>query len=257
MSQEWVQVDIKEHILDIGLQRQEKKNALNIAMYQALTHAIKQAENDPTIRVLFLHGNEDCFCSGNDLQEFQSLPHDQATAPALEFLRCLSQARKPIVVAVSGPAIGIGSTLLLHCDLVYAADSASFQLPFVNLGLCPEAGASLLLPRIMGYPRAAELFLLGQCFTAQRAQELGLVNAVYAENYCLDNAMRQAELLAQQPPAAVRATKALLKQHGQQGLEQAFDNEAEHFRQALASPEAAEAIAAFLEHRQADFSRFS
>src|SRR5512141_1138899 len=174
--------ETKDGIARIEIDRPEKKNALTAAMYQALADAIKAAEADARVRVLLIHGKTDLFTAGNDLQDFLDNPPRDDNRPVFQFLYGISQAQKPIVAAVAGAAVGIGTTMLLHCDLVYAAPNARLQLPFVNLGLVPEAGSSLLLPALAGYQRAAELLLLGEPFDAHKAKEIGLVTEVVPES---------------------------------------------------------------------------
>ena len=192
--------ETKDGILRIEIDRPDKKNALTAAMYQAMADAIKAAEADAKVRVVLIHGKADLFTAGNDLQDFlDNRPRDD-DRPAFQFLRNISRAQKPIVAAVAGAAVGIGTTMLLHCDLVYAAPNARLQLPFVNLGLVPEAASSLLLPALIGYQRAAELLLLGEPFSAQKAKEIGLVTEVVPEDQLFDTAMAQAKSWRRSPP---------------------------------------------------------
>lgn len=244
-------------IMRIGLNRPDKLNAINRQMYSDMAAALQQAEQDDTIRVVLFHGSADCFTSGNDLLDFAQDPPTGEDSPVFAFLDAISQATKPLVAAVNGPAIGIGTTMLLHCDLVYAGDNARFQTPFVNLGLCPEAASSLLLPRLAGYHRAAEMLLLGQPIDATRAYEMGLVNKVSSGKKVFQDALAQAQLLAKQPPEAVRLAKRLLKKNSDSRVAQVMRDEAENFVARLSTPEAAEALGAFFEGRPADFSRFS
>ncbi len=243
-------------VLRIGIHRPEKKNALSLAMYQAMADALIQADGDPAVRVILLHGSADCFTSGNDLQDFLANPPSGTESPVFRFLTAISQAKKPIVAAVNGPAIGIGTTMLLHCDLIYAGDQARFQLPFVNLGLCPEAASSILLPRLIGHPRAVELLMLGETFDASRALELGLINAILPGAKLFRHAIAQAQKLAEKPPASVRLTKQLLKAAPATSTEQALLTEAGHFQRMLGQPEAREALTAFFERRAPNFSQF-
>jgi enoyl-CoA hydratase/carnithine racemase len=243
-------------IARIQLNRIEKKNALTADMYQAMGDAIRAAEDDPQARVLLIHGQADCFCAGNDLKDFLDNPPHGDDSPVFQFMKAISQARKPIVAAVGGPAIGIGTTMLLHCDLVYAAPDTRFQLPFVNLGLVPEAGSSLLLPMIAGYQRAAELMLLGQPFDAGKALAAGIVTEVIPAGELLERAGKAAATIAALPPSSVRATKALMKQRIAQPLAEQIDGESRLFRERLTAPEAKEALTAFFEKRKPDFSRF-
>jgi enoyl-CoA hydratase/carnithine racemase len=243
-------------ILRIGINRPEKRNAINRQMYSDMAAALQRAEQDDSIRVVLIHGSADCFTSGNDLRDFAQAPPTGEESPVFQFLAAISQASKPLVAAVNGPAIGIGTTMLLHCDLVYAGESAQFQTPFVNLGLCPEAASSLLLPQLAGYQRAAEMLLLGQPFGAAKAYEAGLVNEVFPGNKVFQHALAQVQLLAKQPPAAVRLAKRLMKKTSAVEVSAVMAEEARCFVERLFSPEAAEALAAFFEKRPADFSRF-
>ncbi len=249
-------VESYEGIRHIQMNRPEKKNALTFAMYQRMADALLEADQNPAIRVVFLTGSENCFCAGNDLVDFKniSLGKERLRNP---FVPAVSQAKKPIVAAVSGTAIGIGTTMLLHCDLVFAGAKAIFHLPFVNLGLCPELGSSFLLPLLAGYQRAAEILLLGEPFSAQTAHEIGLVNHVCPEEELMATALAKTRQLASQPTASVCLTKALMKRGREAVLTAAIEEESIQFGKRLASPEAKEAFQAFLEHRKPDFSRIS
>jgi enoyl-CoA hydratase/carnithine racemase len=251
-----VLVTTESCILSIQLNRPEKKNAMTAAMYTALTEALEQAQRDVTVRVVLLSGVNGCFTSGNDLADFLENPPTDQDSPVFRFLRALSQAEKPVLAAVSGPAIGLGTTLLLHCDLIYADSSAMFQMPFINLGLCPEGGSSLLLPLRIGYQRSAELLFFGDAFDAQQALALGLINGVYDPDALMEIAWRKAEQLAAKPPASLRLSKALLKRGMAASVRETLALEGRHFIECLNSPEANEALQAFLERRKPDFSRF-
>ncbi|MCX7173416.1 MAG: enoyl-CoA hydratase [Proteobacteria bacterium] len=251
--------EIKDGILRVEIRRPDKKNALTGPMYAVLADAFEAAERDPRVRVVLIHGQPGMFTAGNDLADFLEHPpiNDDPPPPVFRFLEAFRTLTKPFVAAVSGAAVGIGTTMLLHCDLVYAGESAKFQLPFVNLGLCPEAASSLLLPALAGHARAAEILLLGEPFGAAKAVEIGLVNAVLPEASVLDHAMAQARKLAAQPAASVRLTKQLMK-HAQATLvEQTMREEGRHFKARLISPESKEAFTAFFEKRKPDFSRFN
>ncbi|MGK2945574.1 MAG: enoyl-CoA hydratase, partial [Desulfuromonadales bacterium] len=208
-------IDIRsgDGILQIGINRPEKLNAINRQMYSDMAAALQRAEQDDSIRVILIHGSTTCFTSGNDLHDFAQDPPTGEDSPVFKFLAAISQASKPLVAAVNGPAIGIGTTMLLHCDLVYAGENAQFQTPFVNLGLCPEAASSLLLPQLAGYQRAAEMLLLGKSFDATKAYEAGLINGVFPGNKVFQHALEQVQLLAKQPPAAARLAKQLMKKN--------------------------------------------
>jgi len=246
----------EDAILRIQLNRPAKKNALTAGMYAALAEALRSANADPGVRAVLVHGTPEAFTAGNDLQDFLANPPTGDAAPVMEFLHALSHVEKPFVAAVTGVAIGVGTTMLLHCDLVYAAEDARFALPFVNLGLCPEAASSFLLPAIAGYQRAAELLLLGEPFDAARAREVGIVNEVLAPDLVLTAAEQAAHKLAAKPPAAVRVTKRLMKAQTRAMMEAALAEELREFLARLVSPEAKEAFAAFLEKRKPDFARF-
>ena len=256
-SNDLVQTELMEGILTVRINRPEKKNALNIAMYGALADALLRADRDPAIRVTLLCGCDDCFTSGNDIADFVNFPPTGPDSPVLRFLTAITLAAKPIVAAVSGSAVGVGTTLLLHCDLVYAAETATFQMPFVTLGLCPEAGSTLLLPQLIGHQRASELLLLGESFTAVRAEQLGIVTAVVPRIDLLHTARAKALQLAAQPAAAVRLTKSLLKRGNAEKLQETTLFEVRCFLERLSSPEAREALQAFMERRKPDFTRFS
>jgi len=252
---EHIQVDVTEGIARIQIERPEKKNALTLDMYRGLRDAVASAEQDAAVRVLLLHGTADCFTSGNDLKDFMDADSWVEVSPAMEFLAAISQAKKPVVAAVNGAAVGIGTTMLLHCDLVYAGANAVFQLPFVNLGLCPEAASSYLLAKLAGHRRAAELLLLGERFTAEHAREIGLVNTVYNDSEVVERAVAIASNLASKPPTALRLTKELLKKTDAATVEDRMSEEFRHFGELLFSAEAKEAFAAFFERRQPDFSK--
>jgi len=256
-SDEHIQITSQDGVLQIQMNRPEKKNALTVSMYAAMTAAIHRADTDDTVRVILISGAGGFFTSGNDLRDFLDQPPSSLTSPVFAFMGAIKNARKPVVAAVSGPAVGIGTTMLLHCDLVYAGKGTKFLLPFINLGLCPEAGSSYLLPLLAGYHRAAELLLLGESFSAEKAREIGLVNAVCDDDAVIDLALAQARSLAAKPQASVLLTKALLKKAHEHIVGNTIEDEARLLMSRLKSPEAAEAFAAFFEHRRPDFSKFS
>jgi enoyl-CoA hydratase/carnithine racemase len=239
----------------IELARLDKKNALTAQMYAQLAAALAAADKDREARAVLLHGAPDCFTAGNDLGDFLKRPPGGAS-PAIGLFEVLPNMAKPVVAAVGGPAVGIGSTLLLHCDLVYAAPNARFQLPFVPLGIVPEFGSTYLLPLLAGYQRAAELLLLGQPFTAQKAYEVGIVTQIVPENELLQKAKEAAQTLAALPAESIRLTKRLMKKRHGAALAEAIAEETRTFTERLDSPEAKEAMSAFLEKRKPDFSRF-
>jgi enoyl-CoA hydratase/carnithine racemase len=244
-----------ERIARIRFDRLDKKNAITAEMYAQLGRALAAADADRDVRAVLLHGSEDCFTSGNDLGDFLKRASGE-TSPAQMLFDTLPKMQKPVVAAVGGPAVGIGSTMLLHCDLVYAADNARFQLPFVPLGIVPEFGSTFLLPLLAGYQRAAELLLLGQAFDARKAYEAGIVTSIVSKDQLLSKALEAATALAALPPESIRLTKRLLKARYAEPLAAAIAEETRLFRERLASPEAKEAMSAFLEKRKPDFSRF-
>jgi enoyl-CoA hydratase/carnithine racemase len=248
-------VDVQDRILTIRMNRPEKKNALTGAMYTAMADALAKADRDPAVRVILITGTSDCFTAGNDIADFAAARPGQAS-PAIQYLETLAATAKPVVAVVAGVAVGIGTTMLLHCDLVYAAAGARFQLPFVNLGLCPEAASSMLLPARVGYARAAQLLFFGEPFAADAALALGLVNQVFADAELSSSALAKARQLAEKPPSALRTTKMLLKSGAADAIKQAMAREGQQFAALLQGPEAKEAMAAFLERRKPDFSRF-
>ncbi len=252
---EHIAVSIENRILTIRMQRPEKKNALTREMYLAMNESLKQADADASVRVVLITGTEDCFTAGNDLVDFANARPGE-TSPAILYLQRLAATKKPVVAAVSGVAVGIGTTMLLHCDLVYADSTARFQLPFVNLGLCPEAGSSATLPALVGQRRAADLLFFGEPFSAEMARELGIVNEVVAQGPAQDVALAKALQLAEKPPSALRATKALLKHAVSPAIADAMGRETEQFAALLQGPEAKEAMMAFMQRRKPDFSRF-
>ncbi len=243
-------------ILCIALNRPDKKNAITTAMYAALAGALSKAAADEGVRVALLHGEGGVFTAGSDLADFMSSLERTDNAPVFRFLRELAHFEKPLVAAVEGVAVGIGTTMLLHCDLVYAAPQTRFALPFVNLALVPEAASRYLLPRIAGWRRAAEWLMLGEPFEAEEALAAGMVNAIVPPEHLLQNAMEAARKLAAKPPFALRQTKRLLKQTQYEHIDRAMRDEARVFGQCLQAPEAKEAFSAFFEKRKPDFSRF-
>lgn len=252
-----IESDSSGAVRRITINRPEKKNALTAQMYEELSDALEQAESAPEVRALLLHGAGEAFTAGNDLVDFLQKPwKGQEVPPAVRFIRAMVNAKKPIVAAVHGATVGIGTTILLHCDLVYAADNTKFLLPFINLGIVPEAGSTVLLPLLIGHQRAAELLMLGVPFTAHRAYELGLVNAVLAPAELLATATNAAKKLAEKPPAALRACKDLMKRTYKAEVDRAIQEEVAVIAERLDSPESREALNAFTEKRPPDFSKF-
>ena len=243
-----------DRVARIELARPDKKNALTAEMYAQLTAALDAAGKDPQVRVILLRGSADCFTAGNDISDF--LKRKPGESPVFGLFQVLPSLEKPVVVAVGGPAIGIGTTLLLHCDFIFAAEDARFQLPFVPLGIVPEFGSTLLLPRLAGYQRAAKLLLLGQPFTAREALDAGIVTEVVSKEDLLEKAEKTASMLATLPPESLKLTKRLMKQAQAPEVQSRIAEEGRLFVERLASPEAKEAMSAFLEKRKPDFSRF-
>jgi enoyl-CoA hydratase/carnithine racemase len=233
----------------IGIQRPQRKNALTAEMYDAMAAALARAEADDAVRVTLFHGTDDVFTAGNDLSDFVERPPADENAPVFRFLRTAVEARKPLVAAVNGAAVGIGTTLLLHCDLVYAAEEARFSMPFVKLGLVPEFASSYLLPRLAGYHRAAEMLLLGEPFDAQAALAAGIVSRVVPRAATLELAHEAAAKLAALPRDAVLLTRQLLKASHRAGVDRQMAAENRHFRELLSAPAAQEALRAFLSKR--------
>ena len=243
-------------ILAIEFNRPQRRNAITAQMYTLLTAAFEQAESDPAVRVVLIHGQADgAFTAGNDIEDFIKSPPAAEDTPVFRFLRAMSRAQKPIVAAVAGHAVGIGTTLLLHCDLVYVGDNARFQLPFASLGVVPEFASSYLLPLAAGYHGAAELLLLGEPFGAERAREAGFVTRILPAGEVLAHARAAAARLAALPEKSVRLTKALMKQGHAEAIQERLSAEGAHFRAMLQEPAAREALAAFMEKRKPDFSK--
>lgn len=241
-------------VTTITLNRPARKNSITAAMYATLADALESAAADDGVRVVVIQGHETVFSAGNDIADFLEAPPASADAPVFRFLRAISVFPKPLVAAVCGPAVGIGTTLLLHCDLIYAGDNAAFSLPFVNLGLCPEAASSMLLPRLMGYQRAAEALLLGEPFMAEAALEVGLVNRVVPPSEANSLAQAQARKLAAKPRTSLAVTKALMKQGEAALVAQQIQQEGAIFGRMLGEPAAKEAFGAFMDKRKPDFS---
>jgi len=253
---EHIITEARDRVQRIELHRPDKRNAITVAMYEAMASALARAGEDPDVRVILIHGQPDVFTSGNDIAEFLNLPPAGADSPVVRFLKQISQCSKPVVAAVTGAAVGIGTTLLLHCDYVVAGESAKLSVPFVNLGLCPEGASSLLLPLAVGYQRAAELLLFGEAIDAAQAREWGLVNRVVPDEQAIPQAQARALVLAAKPPAALRTAKSLLKRRLASLILHTIDEEVASFSELLGSPEAKEALSAFVAKRRPDFSRF-
>jgi enoyl-CoA hydratase/carnithine racemase len=255
MKSDHILTKIEDKVLHIILNRPEKKNALTRAMYAELGSAIEQGEQEKNVRVILLYSKGDCFCAGNDIKDFQDLEWGSQPRTSGTLIEWLLKAKKPLIVAVHGYAIGVGATMLLHFDLIYAAKDAKFRFPFVNLGLVPEFGSSFNLPQIIGYQRAAELFLFGEFFTGEEAYKLGIVNKVFEEEELIEEVTKISGLLAEKPPMALCSTKALIKKHFLKNLNTLLPPEGQEFKKRQKSPEAQEAFAAFFERRKPDFSK--
>jgi len=240
----------------LEIARPEKKNALTLAMYDSLTGLLNAASVDGAIRAVLITGQPGVFTSGNDLQDFMEHPPDTEDSSVVRFMRALLACEKPVVAAVTGTAVGIGVTMLLHCDLVYVSEDARLAMPFVPLGLVPEFAVSLLLPRLIGHVQAAEKLLLGDPFTGAEAVAMGIASASLPAADVLLHARRMAERFNVLPPEAVRETKRLMRASVKENVAHAIEAENASFRERLHSPEAKEAFDAFFHKRAPDFSKF-
>ena len=257
-------MSIKTFVLNgvatIEIARPEKKNALTVAMYQARTEALNLAREDAAVRAVLITGQPGVFTSGNDIEDFMTRAPGQGSenmdSPVFQFMRALLEFDKPVVAAVTGAAVGIGTTMLLHCDFVYVSDEARLAMPFVALGLVPEFASSLVVPQLMGHRRAAEKLLLGDPFTPGQAVECGIANAVLPAAEVLNHARRVAERFNSLPPGAVREAKQLLRAPQLEQIKQTIRTEGAIFARRLKSPEAMEAFQAFFQKRKPDFSKF-
>ncbi len=241
-----IEVKLEDRVLIIRMNRIDKKNAITTAMYSAMSDALANAHSDANVRVVMLTGAANCFTAGNDLKDFLERPPNTHASPASVFVHEIAKAPKPLIAAVEGIAIGIGTTMLLHCDLVVAGKSARLHLPFVNLGLVPEAGSSFLLPALIGQRRAAHLLLLAEPIGAQTALEYGIVSSVVEDGTAFERAFEQARSIAAKPPQAVLATKRLLKAATAELVLEHMAAEGAEFTARLQSSEAKAAFAAFL-----------
>jgi enoyl-CoA hydratase/carnithine racemase len=250
--------DVLQHVelgvMTLTLNRVDKKNSFTASMYTQLADALGAAADDAAVRVVLFQGHETIFSAGNDIGDFLNKPPSTPDSPVFRFLNAIATFPKPLLASVCGPAVGIGTTMLLHCDLVYAGDNAMFSMPFVNLGICPEAASSLLVPRLMGYQRAAEVLLMGDPFMAEAALEVGLVNRVVPPTEANALAQQQARRLATKPLSSVVETKRLLKASITPAVLERMREEGAIFGRMLQEPAAKEAFSAFLEKRKPDFS---
>lgn len=237
-------------LLILQLNRPDKKNALTRAMYTQLAEALEQADADGDIRCVLIQGSSECFTAGNDIGDFLEQPPSDLDSPPFYFMKSLLNCRKPVIAAVAGAAVGIGTTLLLHCDLVYISRDARLRMPFVNLGLCPEFGSSLILPRLLGHAKAAELLLLGEGFTGEQAAAWGIATeALGSGETALAKAREVAERFETLAPGAVQVTKQLMKSVDREQLRQVIEEEGALFTQRLRSPEAIAALSGFIARR--------
>ncbi|BBB64980.1 enoyl-CoA hydratase [Undibacterium sp. YM2] len=248
-------------ILTINFNRPEKKNAITQAMYQAMADALRDAEADVAVRAILITGKPEIFTAGNDLEDFmknaRSLAEPDAVPPVYQFMQALNESGKPVIAAVSGAAVGIGTTLLMHCDMIYLAENAKLSMPFTQLGLCPEFASSMIFQQIVGYQRAAEKLMLGEAFTAAEAFEIGFVNKVLPLEELLPYAQQQAAKLVALPAASIRATKRLMKGNQPAAISAKMTEENKYFSAMLNAPEAKEAFMAFFQKRKPDFSQFN
>ncbi|KRA07138.1 enoyl-CoA hydratase-related protein [Pseudomonas sp. Root569] len=237
-------------LLTLQLNRPDKKNALTRAMYTQLAEALEQADANSDIRAVLLQGSSECFTAGNDISDFLEQPPNDLDSPPFHFMKSLLNCRKPVIAAVAGAAVGIGTTLLLHCDLVYISRDARLRMPFVNLGLCPEFGSSLILPRLLGHAKAAELLLLGEGFTGEQAAAWGIATeALGSGEAALAKAREMVERFESLAPGAVQVTKQLMKSVDREQLRQVIEEEGALFTQRLRSPEAIAALSGFITRR--------
>jgi enoyl-CoA hydratase/carnithine racemase len=248
-----IRVEVDGAVATIAFNRPQKKNAITAAMYQQAADAMKQADANEVVRVLLITGDGGAFTAGNDLEDFLRSPPQGDDSPVTQFMNTLRAMTKPVVAAVPGLAIGIGTTLLMHCDLVYASERAKFAMPFTQLGLCPEFASSVLLPRLAGYQRAAEKLLLGEPFDASEAERMGLVNRVLPAEELMSFVHTQVTKLAALPSESLRITKQLMQADLQSAIAGAMHSEMQHFTQLLQGPDAKEAFSAFLEKRKPVF----
>ncbi|EJM02864.1 enoyl-CoA hydratase/carnithine racemase [Pseudomonas sp. GM102] len=234
-------------LLTLRINRPEKKNALTRAMYSHLAEALKQADTDPEINAVLITGGAECFTAGNDILDFLQQPPGNLDSPVFHFMLNLLECRKPVIAAVAGAAVGIGTTMLLHCDLVYVSSDARLRMPFVNLGLCPEFGSSLILPRLLGHAKAAQLLLLGEGFSGEQAAAWGIATeALGSGEAVLAKAREMALRFESLPPEAVRISKQLMKAPDREQLRKVIEEEGALFTQRLRSPEAMAALTGFI-----------
>lgn len=248
--------EIKQGLLEIQINRPERKNAFTNDMYTAIGDAFRDATQSHQVKAILLKGHKDCFSAGNDIGDFMQNPPTDLEAPVFRFLRMISTCPKPIVAQVEGMAVGIGTTMLLHCDLVYAAETSKFSMPFVKLGMCPEGGSTLIVPQLAGYQKAAELLLLGDVFSAAKASECGIVTQVLPADQLEAHVNQQVKKLLNLPVQSLIKTKSLLKSHLKNALPTVLEVEGVGFMNMLKQAPAQEAFKAFAEKRAPDFLQF-
>ncbi len=248
---------IEDGIFYLTINRPEKRNALTNAMYLDLIDAIADYEKNDSARVLLLSGTPECFTAGNDMSDFLKNPPVDDNSASPTFLRVLSKTKKPLMAAVNGPVVGIGATMLLHFDLVYAGASAKFMLPFCNLGICPEGGTTLLLPSMIGHKKACELMMFGEAFDTQIAKECGFINDYFSNEEYLEKTITKAKRLVAQPASSIRLTKQMLKRNQEQAMVETLYYEGVQIRSSLKTPESKEAMSAFAQKRRPDFLQFA
>jgi enoyl-CoA hydratase/carnithine racemase len=241
-------------VATIEFNRPQRRNALTAQMYARMAEAMREAEGDDAVRVVLFRGKADVFTAGNDIEDFIQRPPVGDDPPVFRFLNAVAHATKPLVAAVNGPAVGLGTTLLFHCDLVYAGDNARFQMPFTSLGIVPEFASTYLLPLIAGYQRAAELLLLGEPFGPDKALAAGFITRVVPASETFEIASQAAAKLAALPPKSIRLTKALIREGHRAAVDIQLQKEGDHFLRMLSEPAAREALSAFMEKRKPDFS---
>lgn len=255
MAIDEVRVTREGALLEITLARPKTKNALSLAMYEAMTAAFNEATTDDSVLVVLIHGEGGNFSSGNDLKDFLQNPPKSHDAPVFHFMHAIAKCPKPVIAAVDGFAVGIGTTMLLHCDIVYAAEDAKFVMPFTGLALVPEAGSTYLIPRTLGHRRTSELLLFGEPFDTKTAYDAGLVSKILPASEVHTHARARAHALTTKSPASLRETKRLLLGHEREAMLKQLDHEADTFSALLTSPDVVEAISAFFERRPPDFMK--
>ena len=250
-----VLINLDQGVLTVTFNRPEKKNAMTNGIYDQINEAIYRAEHEAQIKVVVLTGAGDFFSAGNDIADFMTQPPEGETSPVVKLLLRLANTDIPILAAVNGPAIGIGTTILLHCDKVYAVDSAFFSTPFVTLGVVPEAGSSLLMPKYLGYQMAARLLMFAERITAEEAKDCGLIGHLCAADQLTEVVAEEARRIAKLPKKTIRQAKRLMRRN-EETLTDRIVYEMEQFGEALRSAESKEAMAAFVEKRSPNFAQF-